>query len=88
MRLPRSVRDINQSSKGEFVEKEDLYAKDVSAVQWRKSSRSIFACVEVGALGGGAVVLRDSKAPDRGDLRFTSQEWAAFRDSVRDGEFG
>ncbi|CAM5300144.1 hypothetical protein SGLAM104S_05394 [Streptomyces glaucescens] len=47
MRLPRSVRDINQASKGEFVEKEDLYAKDVSAVQWRKSSRSIFACVEV-----------------------------------------
>ncbi|MDT9686286.1 DUF397 domain-containing protein [Streptomyces sp. TRM76323] len=70
------------------MEKDELYAKDTSAVRWRKSSKSFIACVEVGALGGGAVVLRDSKDPARGDLRFTAQGWAAFHDGVRDGRFG
>lgn len=72
------------------METEELYALDTSTAQWRKSRRSAVAndCVELARLDGGVVVVRDSKNPSRGDLRFTPQEWAAFRDGVRDGEFG
>ncbi|MER6978293.1 DUF397 domain-containing protein [Streptomyces carpinensis] len=70
--------------------KEELYARDTSAVTWRKSSKSVYRpeCVEVADLGDGAVAIRDSNARERGDLRFTASEWAAFREGVRDGEFG
>ncbi|MFG2652470.1 DUF397 domain-containing protein [Streptomyces sp. NPDC048436] len=71
------------------MRKQDLYERDLSSASWHKSTRSqaIDGCVEVAELGGGAVAVRDSKNPDRGDLRFTEQEWAAFRGGVRDGEF-
>jgi hypothetical protein len=71
-----------------LVDKEELYARDISGAQWRKSSKSLIICVEVAEIGGGAVALRDSKNPDRADIRFTPDEWAAFREGVRDGEFG
>ncbi|MFD4972758.1 DUF397 domain-containing protein [Streptomyces sp. NPDC058424] len=32
--------------------------------------------------------MRDSNNPETPALRFTAREWAAFRDGVRDGEFG
>lgn len=70
------------------MEKQELYARDISGARWRKSSHSLVICVEVAEIGGGAVALRDSKDPGRGDLRFTAEEWAAFRAGVRDGEFG
>ena len=70
------------------VEKEELYARDITDAQWCKSSRSLIICVEVAEIGGGAVALRDSKNPERADLRFTPEEWAAFREGVRDGDFG
>ncbi|MFJ8828283.1 DUF397 domain-containing protein [Streptomyces sp. NPDC102467] len=71
------------------MRKHDLYERDLSSASWRKSARSMADgdCVEVADLGGGAVAVRDSKNPDRADLRFTEQEWAAFRGGVRDGEF-
>ncbi|MFG2652539.1 DUF397 domain-containing protein [Streptomyces sp. NPDC048436] len=71
------------------MRKQDLYERDLSSASWRKSSRSMAdgGCVEVADLGGGAVAVRDSKNPGLGDLRFTEQEWAAFRGGVRDGEF-
>ncbi|TGB08548.1 DUF397 domain-containing protein [Streptomyces sp. MZ04] len=68
--------------------KKELYARDISEAQWRKSSHSLLVCVEVAEIGGGAVALRDSKNPALGDLRFTPEEWAAFREGVRGGEFG
>ncbi|WP_078600549.1 DUF397 domain-containing protein [Streptomyces violens] len=37
--------------------------------------------------GRKAVALRDSRHPERGDLRFTPQEWTAFCAGMRDGEF-
>ncbi|MCT9092157.1 DUF397 domain-containing protein [Streptomyces sp. ASQP_92] len=72
------------------MRKHELYERDVSSAAWRTSTRSEggASCVEVAGLGGGAVAVRDSKDPVRGDLRFTGQQWAAFRDGVRDGEFG
>lgn len=70
------------------MEKKELYARDISNAQWRKSSHSLVICVEVADIGGGAVALRDSKNPGLGDLRFTPEEWAAFRKGVQAGEFG
>ncbi len=70
------------------MEKEELYARDISTARWRKSSKSLVICVEVAEIGGGAMALRDSKNPGLGELRFTADEWAAFRDGVRAGEFG
>ena len=72
------------------MQKKELYGMDLSHAQWKKSSRSqigVNHCVEVADLGNGAVAMRDSKNPER-ELRFTPEEWAAFRDGVRDGEFG
>ncbi|MFF4790752.1 DUF397 domain-containing protein [Streptomyces sp. NPDC001276] len=37
---------------------------------------------------GGAVAVRDSNRRDLSPLRFTAEQWAAFRDGVREGEFG
>jgi len=50
--------------------------------EWRKSSRSgqngsNGNCVEV-AFSGLAVVLRDSKSPDRGTLAFPINGWSGF----------
>ena len=43
-------------------------------------------CVEV-AIGTRFVVVRDSKNPDRTNLMFSTEEWAAFVLGVKDGEF-
>jgi len=75
---------------------------DMSRAQWRKSRRSGNNggdCVEVAALPGrdAAVenktdqdevfVVRDSKNPERPTLTFTRDEWDAFVDGVKSGEF-
>ncbi|MFJ5216481.1 DUF397 domain-containing protein [Streptomyces sp. NPDC088354] len=70
--------------------KNELYARDLTEARWTKSSKSPYreTCVEVADLGGGAVALRDSNNTDLPPLRFTAGEWEAFRDGVREGEFG
>ncbi|MFJ6559396.1 DUF397 domain-containing protein [Streptomyces sp. NPDC091412] len=72
------------------AKKAELYALDLSQTRWVKSSKSPYSstCVEVADLGGGAVAVRDSNHRDLPPLRFTAEEWAAFRDGVREGEFG
>ncbi|MFF9123697.1 DUF397 domain-containing protein [Streptomyces sp. NPDC014889] len=72
------------------AKKAELYALDLSQTRWVKSSKSPYTstCVEVADLGGGAVAVRDSNHRDLPPLRFTAEEWAAFRDGVREGEFG
>ncbi|MEU1629763.1 DUF397 domain-containing protein [Streptomyces sp. NPDC020096] len=67
----------------------ELYERDLSEAHWVKSTKSPVDnyCVEVADLGDGAVAVRDSKARQLPALRFTAEEWAAFRDGVRDGEF-
>ncbi|MFE7229312.1 DUF397 domain-containing protein [Streptomyces sp. NPDC002405] len=72
------------------AKKAELYALDLTQTRWVKSSKSPYTstCVEVADLGGGAVAVRDSNRRDLPPLRFTAEEWAAFRDGVREGEFG
>ncbi|MFF3946049.1 DUF397 domain-containing protein [Streptomyces sp. NPDC001902] len=70
--------------------KTELYARDLTEARWVKSSKSPYRtdCVEVAELADGAVAIRDSNNRALPPLRFTPQEWTAFREGVRDGEFG
>jgi hypothetical protein len=63
---------------------------DLSALSWRKSTRSNSSggnCVEVAQLADGSRAVRDSKDPHGPVLYFTPGEWAAFIDGAKDGEF-
>jgi Domain of unknown function (DUF397) len=58
---------------------------------WRRSSRcgQHGSCVEMSALGGGTVGVRDGKAPDTSPvLVFDSEAWLAFIAGIKAGEFG
>ena len=59
---------------------------------WRKSSFSGSGgngggCVEVAALPGGAVAVRDTKDRARTAHRYPAAEWITFLAGVRAGEF-
>ena len=55
--------------------------------EWQKSSYcGTNACVEV-ALTSDTVLVRDSKNPQVAPLSFTADEWSAFVQGVRAGEF-
>ena len=59
-----------------------------AAPQWRRSTYCANgACIEV-ATDGPNVGIRDSKAPDAGELWLTPVEFRAFVAAVRDGNFG
>ena len=60
-----------------------------SGCGWIKSSLSFSNgnCVEVAALAGGDVGVRNSRDPDGPVLRFTPAEWRAFLGGARLGEF-
>ncbi len=60
--------------------------------EWVKSSRSNGSggnnCVEVRAASEAPLVfVRNSKAPKQGQAIFTRDEWQAFIDGVKSGEF-
>lgn len=60
---------------------------DLSAVIWRKASRSAHEggnCVEV-AKAARVVAVRDSKDPDGPKLAFAAAEWRAFARRVAAG---
>jgi hypothetical protein len=56
---------------------------------WRTSRHSggFDNCVEVAFAATSEVAVRHSKDPSGPVLVFTADEWAAFTDGVRDGEF-
>jgi Domain of unknown function (DUF397) len=63
---------------------------DLHSAMWRKSSRSSGGgngdCVEVADLGE-VVAVRDSKHPEGTVLTFTVNEWKAFIERAKVGEF-
>ncbi|WP_007025136.1 DUF397 domain-containing protein [Saccharomonospora iraqiensis] len=58
---------------------------------WTKSSYSNpnGNCVEFAAAtdGSGDVLIRHSKHPEAGVIRYTAAEWRAFLAGAKDGEF-
>jgi Domain of unknown function (DUF397) len=66
-----------------------MSVSDVDSLPWFKSSYSASngACVEV-AFVPGVVAVRDSKDPRGPVLRFGTDAWSEFVESVRRGEFG
>jgi Domain of unknown function (DUF397) len=55
---------------------------------FRKSGDSdTGGCVEVAALPGGGVQVRDTKDPNGGTQTYTDREWRAFITGTKRGEF-
>jgi hypothetical protein len=70
------------------IETKGLRVNLANAV-WQKSTRSgpvSDNCVEI-AFVDGAIAMRDSKHPDGPVLLFTAEEWDAFVEGAKDGEF-
>ncbi|MER6216739.1 DUF397 domain-containing protein [Streptomyces sp. NPDC001674] len=55
------------------------------SVRWRRSSRStgMNNCVEMAALSGGLLAVRDSKRTDGPAVLFTGPAWDGFLAAVR-----
>ncbi|MFD3557482.1 DUF397 domain-containing protein [Streptomyces goshikiensis] len=66
-----------------------VVASEIPGVVWVKSSASIGNgnCVEVAALVGGGVAVRNSRFPDGPALVFTTAEIEAFVDGAKRSEF-
>ncbi|WP_175409961.1 DUF397 domain-containing protein [Streptomyces sp. TRM64462] len=73
---------------GSAQEKDELYALDISGVEWHGAPGTSpdEERVEIAYLPGGAVAMRSSLQPDT-VLRYTEAEWRAFVLGARDGEF-
>ncbi|HET6357045.1 DUF397 domain-containing protein [Streptomyces sp. NBC_00879] len=69
-------------------QKEELYALDISGVEWLSApgTSKDEERVEIAHLPGGAVAMRSSLDPET-VLRYTEAEWRAFVLGARDGEF-
>lgn len=62
---------------------------DLTRAEWKKSARSggNGNCVEVATNLPEGVAVRDSKNREGGTLTFTREEWSAFVDGAKNGEF-
>jgi hypothetical protein len=58
-------------------------------MDWIKSSHSSESanCVEVAVAPDGSVLVRNSRRPSSGWMRYTPQEWDAFLAGAAAGEF-
>lgn len=67
----------------------DISTEEMAGAEWRKSTFSgpnCDNCVEIANVGQ-AIAIRDSKNPAGGTLFFTGDEWAAFLEGAKHGEF-
>ncbi|MCX5151114.1 DUF397 domain-containing protein [Streptomyces sp. NBC_00320] len=66
-----------------------VVASEIPGAVWVKSRASVGNgnCVEVAALAGDAVAMRNSRFPDGPALVFTTAEIEAFIDGVKHAEF-
>jgi hypothetical protein len=64
-------------------------ADELGVARWRKSQASNPSgnCVEMAALQGGEVAMRNSRHPSGPALVYTRAEIAAFIAGIRNGEF-
>jgi Domain of unknown function (DUF397) len=64
-------------------------ADQLLAARWRKSrvSNPTGSCVEVAALPGGEIAVRNSRHPSGPALIYARADVAAFLDGVKNGEF-
>jgi hypothetical protein len=74
---------------GPLAERTSLAVSALGDVTWRKSTASNPSgdCVELAALAGGAVAMRNSREPDGTALIYTPAEIAAFLVGAKAGEF-
>jgi Domain of unknown function (DUF397) len=65
-----------------------LTTSELLALNWRKARMSTNngACLEVASVPG-KIALRDSKDPSGPMLVYTPDEWTAFLDGAKNGEF-
>lgn len=64
--------------------------RDTTNAVWMRSalaSESDETIVEVAQLEDGIHAVRDGRAPEKGVLYFTEEEWQAFQRGVKAGEF-
>ncbi|HEY9373638.1 DUF397 domain-containing protein [Streptomyces sp.] len=73
---------------GTQQEKDELYALDISGVEWHGAPGTSpdEERVEIAYLPDGAVAMRSSLEPET-VLRYTEAEWTAFVLGAKDGEF-
>ncbi|MER6781982.1 MULTISPECIES: DUF397 domain-containing protein [unclassified Streptomyces] len=66
-----------------------MVASAIPGALWVKSGASVGNgnCVEVAALAGGGVAMRNSRFPDGPALVFTTAEIEAFLRGAKDAEF-
>lgn len=66
-----------------------MQVSDQTGIVWRRSSRcESGTCVEVAVLQDGNTLVRDSKQNSDGPvLRYAPNEWKAFIEGVKKGEF-
>jgi hypothetical protein len=66
-----------------------MTAATLAGVTWRKSKRSgcVGNCVEVAALNGDKVAMRNSREPQGPALIFSRGEMTAFLAGAKDGSF-
>jgi hypothetical protein len=66
-----------------------MAASDMHGATWRKSRRSNSQgnCVELAALPGGVIAVRNSRHPSGPALIYTRAEFDAFVNGAKDGDF-